>query len=519
MVKPVSASAKVWAARGQQVSECESCVSRGMMRGWMPAWTGAVAPRWSHVTGGRAHASTCRYITGLSRARANVTRARPRAWCRMCSGASTDTLESVGLENKPLLQDEQNQEANELQQDHQRRSTVKRRVALYLGFDGRDYNGFQRQKNQDVRTIEEEIRKALVLAKLVSDHNADDLNKTKWSCAARTDRGVSAAAQIATLKIEWPRDDEFDDEILCERLRPFLPPEIVLYGAQRTVASFNARLACAYRRYEYVLPLSVLQMWQPKSRIQDVETMVRRLNELLSHYVGTNSYHNFTRMGKVDAGLDRYIVSIACMEQPLTIPSTGKQFLRVRVVGQSFILHQIRKMVGLAVLALMGIVRDTEIARALTQCRPGSGELPILVPPAPAEGLLLDDLEYTFWNERFYPDKGMDAPISFEPYDTKREQFKSQVLYANLDFDDAMHQFLSRGVLHASRPDGEVAPAWQSAFASADSGHRLEGSWFMLGDMPPVGVRMVEEDIEAARRMDQGAAARADASNHETSSE
>lgn len=77
-----------------------------------------------------------------------------------------------------------------------------------------------------------------------------------------------------------------------------------------------------------------------------------RLNRILKRYVGTHNFHNFTTRTKADdPSAKRYIISFTANT---TLTVKGIEFVKCEVVGQSFMLHQIRKMIGLAV----AIMRD-----------------------------------------------------------------------------------------------------------------------------------------------------------------
>ena len=77
--------------------------------------------------------------------------------------------------------------------------TPKRKLALLLGYNGRAYHGLQRQSDDDLKTIEGEMRLALRKAGAVSEQNAEDLAKISWSRSARTDKRVSAARQVVSV--------------------------------------------------------------------------------------------------------------------------------------------------------------------------------------------------------------------------------------------------------------------------------------------------------------------------------
>lgn len=96
------------------------------------------------------------------------------------------------------------------------------------------------------------------------------------------------------------------------------------------------------------------------------------LRDTLSKFEGTHSFHNFTS-GKTsaDANASRYILSFACSEpflakaaRPDTSDTSSSEqaeelteWVLLSVLGQSFLLNQIRKMVSMAVEVVRKSVR------------------------------------------------------------------------------------------------------------------------------------------------------------------
>ena len=106
-----------------------------------------------------------------------------------------------------------------------------------------------------------------------------------------------------------------------------------------------------------------------------------RLRACMSLFVGTHNFHNYT-VGKTaaDASAQRHLLSIT-VSDPVRIHD--ELYLRVRLEGQSFMLHQIRKMIGIGV----------EVARGRcdlysVNCSLSRGNM--ITPMAPSTGLFLD---------------------------------------------------------------------------------------------------------------------------------
>lgn len=88
-----------------------------------------------------------------------------------------------------------------------------------------------------------------------------------------------------------------------------------------------------------------------------------RFNNILKCYVGTHNFHNFTtRIKPEDPSAKRFIISF---DASTTVVVEGMEFVKCEIVGQSFMLHQIRKMMGLAVAIMRNCAPESLIEKAL----------------------------------------------------------------------------------------------------------------------------------------------------------
>ena len=71
-----------------------------------------------------------------------------------------------------------------------------------VGYNGNDFHGSQ--KNNHVRTIEEELEKTLFKLGFISEFNFGDLKKIGWNRATRTDKGVHALINVFSAKLLLP---------------------------------------------------------------------------------------------------------------------------------------------------------------------------------------------------------------------------------------------------------------------------------------------------------------------------
>ena len=121
---------------------------------------------------------------------------------------------------------------------------------------------------------------------------------------------------------------------------------------------------------------------------QDVLEAARRF---VKAYEGSYNYHNFT-VGKDfrDRSCQRTMRKLEVTE-PFIV--NGTEYVSIRFLGQSFMLHQIRKMVGLAILAIRTSTPPSLVAETFGPAR-------IHVPKAPALGLLLLEPQYIEYNKK-----------------------------------------------------------------------------------------------------------------------
>lgn len=163
----------------------------------------------------------------------------------------------------------------------------KRKVAVMIGYAGTGYHGLQ--INHKEKTIEGDLFAAFVAAKAISKVNADDPRKSSLVRTARTDKGVHAAGNVLSLKMI------IEDPDIVQKINDNLPPQIRVWGIQRTNNAFSCYQTCDSRWYEYLMPSYCLLPPHPESFLgkkvlESVtehgteETYNKRLADVLSYW-------------------------------------------------------------------------------------------------------------------------------------------------------------------------------------------------------------------------------------------
>lgn len=189
---------------------------------------------------------------------------------------------------EPETEDEKRIRLEKLAESGEVFERVKRKkCAVILGYSGVNYHGMQR--NPAVPTIEEELLKVMLKHKWITDEHFEQSQNAGFQRCARTDKGVSAARQLVSLKI--PEDVNIED------LNKDLPEDIKVFAIMKTTKGFNAKSNCDARSYSYTLPTySFLRKDEDerKPMYRMPPERIEELNKILGMYEGTRNYHNFT---------------------------------------------------------------------------------------------------------------------------------------------------------------------------------------------------------------------------------
>ncbi|NP_001008603.2 pseudouridylate synthase 1 homolog [Danio rerio] len=310
-------------------------------------------------------------------------------------------------------------EDKKLKTDQEERKYPKKKVALLMAYSGKGYYGMQRNaRNSQFKTIEDELVTALVGARCIPEGHAEEMKKMSFQRSARTDKGVSAVGQVVSLKV-WMIEN------ILEKINAHLPPQIRVLGCKRVTGGFNSKNNCYARTYSYMLPTVA---FSPKDYNQEdtsfrlTSDTLQTVNRLFGLYKGTHNFHNFTsQKGHRDPSAMRYITHMSCGE-----PFIRKdvEFAVITVRGQSFMMHQIRKMIGLVIAVVKGYVDEGVIEKSW-------GEEKVGVPKAPGLGLVLERVHFDGYNKRFGGD-GIHETLEWTEQEEAIADFKEKHIYPTI---------------------------------------------------------------------------------------
>lgn len=244
------------------------------------------------------------------------------------------------------------------------------RWALLLQYDGTEFAGSQWQPNHP--TVQGALQSALT-----------ELTGTTSpvTFAGRTDAGVHALSQTASFVSE-KSPQQMPAHRWVRGINHFLPSSVAVQAATAVSDDFDPRRDAVSRTYVYQVRLANQRqpLWERRAWMMPrpfcLETAQRALEELVGH----RDFAPFTPPTDDRATLRTL--------REATVQADGDT-LAFRFRADSFLHHQVRRMVGAVVeLATAGRNLD-EFRRALDRAVPGS-----MGPTAPACGLTLSEVEY-----------------------------------------------------------------------------------------------------------------------------
>lgn len=200
-------------------------------------------------------------------------------------------------------------------------------------------------------TIDDEFEKALCAAGAITEENTGGLEKKLgWNRCARTDKGVSALVNVfsAKLLLSDAELQEPEHASWVARVNQHLPPHVRVWTVARVKASFTSKREVDSRTYEYVMPAFLLCPRDADAATWAFDDAARMaLNSALLYFVGSNKYHNYTKSKAFhDPEVVRMITQVAARR---VVVLNGTPFVVFRIRGTSFMLHQIRKMMAMAI--------------------------------------------------------------------------------------------------------------------------------------------------------------------------
>lgn len=162
---------------------------------------------------------------------------------------------------------------------------VMRNIKLVIEYDGKDFNGWQRQPNK--LNIQGEIERAI--------QEITKEEKIELNASGRTDAGVHALGQVANFKTNCNIPvEKFPIAINCK-----VKKSIVIKSAEEVEERFHSRYNCKQKTYRYIINNS--EYGSAIHRNQEyhipMKLDIEKMKKAIKYFEGEHDFKGFKASG------------------------------------------------------------------------------------------------------------------------------------------------------------------------------------------------------------------------------
>ena len=243
-----------------------------------------------------------------------------------------------------------------------------RNIKLIIEYDGKGFNGWQKQPNK--LNIQGEIEKAIF------EITGEEVNLT---ASGRTDAGVHSFGQVANFKTE----SKIPTEKFAKAINSKLKKSIVIKSAEEVDEQFHSRYSVHSKTYRYIINNSEngTAIYRDLEYHYPFKLDAEKMNEAIKYFEGEHDFKGFKASGTSSKSSVRIIYS-------------GKVWrdddkINIEITGNGFLYNMVRIIAGTLLEVGEGKIMPEEIPEILeSQDRKKAGRT------LPAKGLYLMKVEY-----------------------------------------------------------------------------------------------------------------------------
>ena len=243
-----------------------------------------------------------------------------------------------------------------------------RNIKLTIEYDGKDFNGWQKQPNK--LNIQGEIERA------IEEITGESINLI---ASGRTDAGVHSLGQVANFKTS----SNIPLEKIPIAINTKLKRSIRIINAEEVNENFHSRYSCKKKTYKYIINNSEngtavyrnLQ-YNFSQKLNEI-----RMNEAMQYFMGEHDFRGFKASGTSSKSSVRKIYSGSVNRE--------KDLIIIQITGNGFLYNMVRIIAGTLVEVGLGKIKPEEIEKIIdTGDRQKAGKT------LPPQGLYLVSVDY-----------------------------------------------------------------------------------------------------------------------------
>ena len=244
-----------------------------------------------------------------------------------------------------------------------------RNIKLIIEYDGKDFNGWQKQPNK--LNIQGEIEKAI--ERITGE-------KVDLMASGRTDAGVHAIGQVANFKT----NSNIPIEKIPIALNTNLKKSIIIKSAEEVEERFHSRLNCKRKTYRYIINNSKYgtAIYRNLETHIPMKLNIQKMQEAVKYFEGEHDFKAFKASGTSSKSSVRTIYKAEKKKKE-------NEKIYIELTGSGFLYNMVRIISGTLVDVGLGKIEPEEIKNIIkSQKRENAGKT------LPPQGLYLVKVEY-----------------------------------------------------------------------------------------------------------------------------
>ena len=246
-----------------------------------------------------------------------------------------------------------------------------RNIRLTIEYDGKDFNGWQKQPNK--LNIQGEIERAIEL--ITGEENIDLI------ASGRTDAGVHALGQVANFKTN---NESIPIEKFAVALNTKLKRSIRIKKAEEVDERFHSRYTCKRKTYRYIINNNECEsaIYRNFEYHMPIKLNIEAMQKAVTYFEGEYDFKAFKASGTSSKSSVRKIYLAE-------VKKADENRIYIELTGNGFLYDMVRIIAGTLVDVGMGKTKPEEIPEIIKQ-----GDRKLAGKTLPPSGLFLMKVEY-----------------------------------------------------------------------------------------------------------------------------
>lgn len=245
-----------------------------------------------------------------------------------------------------------------------------RNIKLTIEYDGKDFNGWQKQPNK--LNIQGEIERAI--------QEITKEEKIELNASGRTDAGVHALGQVANFKT----NSKMPVEKFPIAINTKVKKSIVIKNAEEVPERFHSRYNCKQKTYRYIINNSEYgsAIYRNQEYHVPIKLDVEEMKKAVKFFEGEHDFKGFKASGTSSKNSVRKILKTK-------VELHDDSRIYIELTGSGFLYNMVRIISGTLVDVGLGKIKAEDIPEIIL-----SGDRQMAGKTLPPQGLYLLKVEY-----------------------------------------------------------------------------------------------------------------------------